>query len=269
MRISFGLLAMGVVAMAGGSAFGQADQQTNARKKILFFSPSYGFRHSVVTRPTTGELSHAEKVLKEMAGKAGYELHVSQDFNDLSNDNQYKQYDAIIFYTTGTPPINRKALMKYIREGGALVGIHTATDTFHSDGGCGKAWPEYVSMIGGSFKTHGSQQEVVFKIEDPSHPAAAVVPAGWRIKDEIYLFNNYSRDNVKVLLSVDTEKLSDEVLKELQMKRGGDYPVSWVREEGDGRVFYTSLGHREDVWTNPVWQKHVLAGLDWAMGAKK
>lgn len=269
MRINIGFLALGVVAMAGGTVFGQAERADSARKKILFFSPSFGFRHSTVTRPTTGELSYAEKVLQKMADKAGYELHVSQDFNDLSNDDQYKQYDAIIFYTTGTPPINRNSLLKYIREGGAFIGIHPATDTFHSDGGCGKAWPAYVKMIGGSFRTHGSQQEVAFKIEDPSHPAAAVIPADWRVKDEIYQFNNFSRDNVKVLLSIDTEKLSDEVLKGLQMKRGGDYPVSWVREEGKGRVFYTSLGHREDVWTNPIWQKHVLAGIEWAMGASK
>jgi type 1 glutamine amidotransferase len=271
MKISVGLLAAGVLAMVGGTVYGQADQPRDGKKRILFYSQSFGFRHSVVVRPVTGELAYAEKMLKEIAGKAGYEVDVTQDFHELKGRDAYKKYDAVVFYTTGNPPINRDALMKFIRDGGAFIGIHTATDTFHSEGDsapenrCGAPWPEYIRMVGAAFRTHGKQQEVVIKVEDPAHPAARPVPADWKILDEIYLFKDFSRDNAHVLLSVDTAKLSDEALKALKMERGQDYPVAWTRTEGKGRIFYTSLGHREDVWTNPVWQRHLLGGIAWAL----
>lgn len=264
MRLGKWLLALFMVVAVSGSIYGLADKP-QGKKKILFFSPSFGFRHSVVQRPTTGELAHAERVLKEFAGKAGYEVHVSQDCNDLNNPDAYKQYAAIVLYTTGNPPIHRDGLLKYLRDGGALIGIHTATDTFHSDGGCGPKWPEYVRTIGGAFRTHGEQRKVAIKVEDRDNPATKALPADWQILDEIYLFRDFSRDNCHVLLSIDTEKMKDADLAALQMKKGEDYPVAWTREEGKGRVFYTSLGHREDVWTNPVWQNHLLGGMAWAL----
>ena len=276
MRIGVGLLAAGVVAVLGTSVYGQAGKPDGGKKKLLFYSQSCGFRHSVVVRPLTGEPAYAEKMLKEIAGKAGYEVDLSQDYNDLKGGGALKKYDAVVFYTTGNPPINREALMKFVRDGGAFIGIHTATDTFHSEGPsnpaekCGTPWPEYIRMVGAAFRTHGAQREVVIKVEDPSHPAASPVPAGWRILDEIYLFMDFSRDNVHVLLSIDTTQISDEDLKALRMEKDQDYAVAWTRTEGKGRIFYTSLGHREDVWTNPVWQKHLLGGMAWAMqqGAK-
>ncbi|GMV98125.1 MAG: hypothetical protein AMXMBFR83_24770 [Phycisphaerae bacterium] len=258
------LTAAGVAAAVGSSIFGLADAPAGGKKKILFYSASFGFRHSCVARPTDGGLSHAEKVLKEFAGKAGYEVHVSQDFNDLNSAGKLKPYAAVIFYTTGNPPLDREALMGYIRGGGAFIGIHPATDTYHQNNGCCPPWPEYIRMIGGAFAGHDQQQEVAIKVEDPGHPSTRHISSDWRILDEIYRFREFSRDNVHVLLSIDTAKISDESLKKLGMKKGGDYPVSWTRTEGKGRVFYTSLAHREDVWTNPVWQQHLLGGLAWA-----
>lgn len=276
MKIGIGLLAAGAVAVIGGSIFGLAQQEGQAKKadgpkkKVLFFSPSFGFRHSVVNRPwDKGELAYAEKMLKDFAGEAGYDVWVSQDCKDLEGEDAYKQFDAVIFYTTGNPLINRAGLMKYIRDGGAFIGIHTATDTFHSDADYGKSWPEYTHVVGAAFKTHGDQQKVVIKVEDAEHPSVkGIIPADWAILDEIYQFREFSRDNCHVLLSIDTAKISDKSLAALRMEKGKDYPVSWTRTEGKGRVFYTSLGHREDVWTNPVWRKHLLAGMAWAIEKK-
>jgi type 1 glutamine amidotransferase len=265
MRIGIGLAAAVAVASLCGLAAG-ADQAPGAKKKILFFSPSFGFRHSVVTRPMTGQLSYAEKMLKEMAGRSGYEVYFSQDFHDLDNPGAYKQFDAIVFYTTGNPPINREGLLKYVRDGGALIGIHTATDTFHSDGNCGPKWPEYTHLIGAAFRTHGPGHDaIVIKVEDPNNPATKMIKQGWEIRDEIYLFREFSRDNCHVLLSVNTERTSDKSLAAHNMTRGEDCPIAWTRTEGKGRVFYTSLGHLEDVWANPLWQQHVLGGIAWAM----
>ncbi len=256
----------------------KAEGKTDGKKKILFYSESFGFPHSVVRRPLSGEMCHAEKMLKEIGEKAGYEIEVTQTFKDLEKVGQFKDYDAIVLYTTGNPLISREGLLKWLRSGGALIGIHTATDSFHhpmggdvpmTDSEIAKwvipDWPDYTKIMGAAFKTHGKQQTVSFKINDPNHPATKPIPADWQIRDEIYQFDRYNKD-VHLLLSIDTEKLSDEALKELKMKKGEFYPVSWTNTEGKGRVFYTSLGHREDVWTNPVWQQHLLGGIAWALG---
>lgn len=247
-----------VVLVAGGSLFCLAQDKPD-RKKVLLYSQSFGFRHSCVTRPLSGELSHGEKVFKEMATKAGLEVYFSQDFNDLRGDGDFNRFDAIVFYTSGAPPINREALMKWLRSGRAFVGIHCATDTFCD-------WPDYTRMINGCFKTHGpNDQPVTLRIEDAHHPSTAGLGKEWVISDEIYHFRDGSfvRDNCHLLTSVDTEKTN---LEPQKMDKDKEYPVSWHREEGKGRVFYTSLGHREDVWTNPKWQQHVMGGLKWALG---
>jgi type 1 glutamine amidotransferase len=75
----------------------------------------------------------------------------------------------------------------------------------------------------------------------------------------------FTRDRVHVLLSLDTEKtdltgLGPEIVK------GGDYPQAWTRSFGSGRVFYTALGHRDDIWSSdPVFRAHVLGGIRWSL----
>jgi len=258
-----------IVIFLGGTLICLADRVSGGKKKkILFYSQSFGFRHSVVARPLTGELSHAEKVFKEIATKAGYEVYLSQDFNDLSK-KQCNTYDAIVSYTSGNPFINRGEILNWLRNGGAFIGIHAATDSFRGDqkkdGANIKVWPEYIKFIGAAFAGHGKQQPTTMNIEVPDHPATKMLSQGWTVLDEIYLFSKYSRDNVKVLISVDTEKTGKEKLKPMNMKPGGDYPIAWINTEGKGRVFYTSLGHREDVWTNPLYQQHLLGGIAWAL----
>jgi len=254
-----------------------ADKPADGKKKLLFYSQSFGFRHSVVTRPKSGELSHAEKVLKEIGEKAGYQVDVTQDFRDLENEKQLQEYAGIVIYTTGNPLVNRDALLKYLRNGGALIGIHTATDSFHSpmnvdvpmgDGKTAKLsvpdWPEYIRIMGAAFRTHGHQATATMKIHDRNHPATKMLEDGWTLHEEMYLFSRYN-DKVHLLVSMDTDKMDDETLKKLNLKKGEFAPVAWTNTEGKGRVFYTSLGHREDVWTNPVFQQHLLGGIAWAV----
>jgi type 1 glutamine amidotransferase len=126
-------------------------------------------------------------------------------------------------------------------------------------------WPEYVRIMGAAFRTHGSQAAAIMKIHDRNHPATKMLEEGWTIHDEMYLFERYNKD-VHLLVSMDTEKMDAETLEKLKLKKGEFAPVAWTNTEGKGRVFYTSLGHREDVWTNPVYQQHLLGGIAWALG---
>lgn len=242
----------------------QADEgkvEPAPKKKILMYSASFGFRHSCVTRPLDGGLSHAEEEFKTFASQAGYEVFFTQDHNELKNDGQLKRFDAIVFYTTGSPPINRDAFLKWLREGGAFIGVHCATDTFQD-------WKEFGEFMGGYFQTHGPPNHlpVTLDVENPDHPATCMLGEKWTIADEIYHIRDFQADRVKKLISVDKEATPKEIVEQHGFKPDRYYPVSWTNTEGKGRIFYTSLGHREDVWSNPEFQEHLMGGIAWALG---
>jgi len=149
----------------------------------------------------------------------------------------------------------KKSILEFVAGGKGLVGIHAATAA------CQK-WPEYGRMIGGYYGGH-IMDDVTIKLEDPSHPVNA--PLGgksWRIRDEIYLFREpYSRKNLRVLLSLDLSATKDP-----GKRPDKDYAVSWVRQHGKGRVFYCTLGHAPATYWNPTFLRHVLAGVQLAIG---
>lgn len=201
------------------------------------------------------------------AGLATWLPRAREALQALSPEN-LKRYDAVLFCsTTGDLPLpDKEAFVRWVAEGHAFIGIHAATDTFHG-------FPEFVKMIGGEFLTHGPQVEVDCLKDDPAHLATKHLPEPWTLFDEIYQFKNYERSAVHQLLSLD---------KHPNEKTPGFYPVSWTRQYGQGRVFYTSLGHREDIWdpnaadnkgerkNDPEiarqYQQHVLGGIRWALG---
>ncbi len=151
----------------------------------------------------------------------------------------------------------RKALMAYVKNGGGIVGCHAATDT--------RGWDEYNEMIGGRFSGHPWHEPVPVKNDDPDNPInAAFGGTGFAVTDEIYQFNKgfYSRDKQRVLLSLDYDKLK----KKKGSRKDNDYAVSWVKTCGKGRIFYCSLGHRNEIFWNPKVLQHYLAGIQWVTG---
>jgi type 1 glutamine amidotransferase len=239
-------------------------------KKVLFFTKSSGFQHSVITR-RDGALSHAEKILTDVGKAKGFEVVCSKD-GTLFDPDKIGQWDAFVFETTGDltkpsphkdgPPMSAdglKALLDAIDSGKGFVGIHCATDTFGNHRGMGGDDP-YIKMIGGHFGGHGAQQVAKLVVNDPSFPGAKEFASDtFSINDEWYN-NIYLADDMHVIYSHVTEGM-----------KGPDYerpnfPQTWARKQGKGRVFYTSMGHREDVWANPSFQALVLGGLAWATG---
>jgi type 1 glutamine amidotransferase len=220
----------------------------------------------------------AEKALEILAHKSGaFEAVISDDPRLLLGDN-LKQFDALVMNNiherepflpddfarlTG----NRKAeaqafdkavkqsILEYVRSGKGVVGIHAATAALQN-------WPEYGEMIGGYYGGH-IHQEVVIGPEDPKHPVNACFGGKpFTITDEIYISREpYSRKKVRVIASLDLSRMEDP-----QKRPDRDYAVSWVRAFGKGRVFYTTLGHDAATYWNPVFLKHLLAGVQFAVG---
>ncbi|MCA9001317.1 MAG: ThuA domain-containing protein, partial [Planctomycetes bacterium] len=184
---------------------------------------------------------------------------VSRDLNGFT-PGHLAELSAVFFYTTGEVPIpeeGRAALQAFVEKGGGFVGAHCATDTFYE-------WPWYVSMIGGQFDGHpwNSESTVGIKVEDTQHPSTRHLGEGFTITDEIYQHKEpYSRELQHLLMSLDTEKTPMDV--EGIHRTDGDFGLSWTRRQGKGRVFYTALGHRPDVWQDARFRQHLVEGALW------
>ncbi len=243
--------------------FGWAAGAEGKKRRILYFTRSAGFEHSVVKR-NGDELAHSEKVFIDMGKKANLEVIPSKDGRIFDGD--LDQFDAIAFYTSGnltnenkqkTPPMSeagKKKLLDAIAAGKPFVGFHAATDTFRSGG-----VDPYIDMIGGEFVTHGAQQEALMKLTSPKFPGVEGLGDGFRMKDEWYVLAKLN-PKMHVILVQDTEGMTGDRYQR------PSFPATWAKMHGKGRVFYTSMGHREDVWTNDTFQKIVLGGISWALG---
>lgn len=149
----------------------------------------------------------------------------------------------------------KQSILEFVRSGKGVVGIHAATAALQN-------WTEYGEMMGGYYGGH-VHQEVAVKLDDPQHAVNACFEGKpFRIRDEVYIFREpYSRRNLRILLSLDVGQMEDP-----GKRPDRDYAVSWVRQYGKGRVFYTTLGHAVETYWNPLFLKHLLAGVQFAIG---
>jgi type 1 glutamine amidotransferase len=176
-----------------------------------------------------------------------------KNLSKLSADN-LKNYDGVIFAnTTGDLPIpDPQAFVDWIAQGHAFIGMHSASDTYHG-------FSPYIEMLGGEFQTHGAQVGIECLVQDMKHPATRHFGESFCIEqEEVYIIKSYDPAKVHELLTLDKHPN--------HKSQSGHFAVAWVKEHGKGKVFYTTLGHREDVWENPKYQKHILGGIKWALG---
>jgi uncharacterized protein len=259
-----------------------ANSAEAATKKILFFTKSSGFEHSVISWKN-GQPGHAEKVLLQLGEKNDWKFTFSKDGSKFGKD-YLAQFDAVFFYTTGDlcspgtdkqPPMSpegKQALFDYVRSGKGFVGTHAASDTFHTANESAKG-PEryinhgekadpYVRFLGGEFIKHGAQQVATNTVTDPKFPGFENVPPTFAFQEEWYSLKDFAPD-IHVLTVIDAPSM-----KGAEYQRPA-YPSSWARKEGNGRVWFTAMGHREDVWTNPMFQQILVGGIKWALGDVK
>ncbi len=276
-----------------------ASTQPGKGKRLLFFTKSQGFPHSVVTRkngpdgkPLTGpnDLAAAEKTVKEWAENAGYTIEISKEGSIFTPEN-IATFDAFIFYTTGflteppgtqyksdqtsaMTPEGKSALLKAIEEGKGFVGLHSASDTFESpdrktdpvtlapeDWKAAKIDP-YNHMLGAEFTSHGSQQFATIRVGSKTFPGLTDLKE-FTIQEEWYAYTNMGSD-LHVILVQDTTTMKTTNGQREKQYQGPAYPETWARLHGKGRVFYTGMGHRDDVWSNPLYKQIVMAGLAWS-----
>jgi uncharacterized protein len=252
--IALALIASAAAAAAVWPAPSSAARNGKSPKRVLIVSQAAGFRHSSIPVASATAAALGAGSGEWMAvGNAETGEQVAQ----MITAERLKDVDLVFFAnTTGTlnfTPAGRTAFYEWIQNGGAWAGVHSAGDTFHGD-------PDFLNLLRGEFQTHGPQREVEVFNQDDSHPATAHIPASFKIYDEIYEFKNWERGRVHVLLTMHTHP---------QNNSTGDFPVAWTNRVGKGRMFYTSLGHREDVYTKDLYLRHLRGGLRWALGLAK
>jgi type 1 glutamine amidotransferase len=273
-------------------AFGPAHAQTPSKKKLLFLTHPALYKHS--------SLAFAEKAVTELGAKNGFDVTTLEGYKqdpgaiDLSiiTPAYLAQFDGLMMMTNGNLPLTdaqKQALVDYVKSGHGLVGTHCATLTLYD-------YPQFGALFGGYYRRSivptnriDERHVGVLKVEDPSHPATKMLGGSWPLVEEFYQFGTevwdparptenvsqvgrlhiplaFKRENVHVLLSLDTEKMDISDLGP-EIKKGGDYPQAWTRTDGKGRVFYTALGHRDDIWSDdPVFRAFVTGGIRWALG---
>ena len=258
-------------------ALGAADLARAAdapKRRILMYTRSVGFQHPVIARKG-GSLSLAERLVTELGAKNNIEVVCEKDGRIFESED-FPKFDGFLFETQGdltsekcldgSPPMSRggkKALLDAIAGGKGFIGCHCASDTFHSKGPQWQNQPRdqvdpYLAMVGGEFIRHGQQQKSWMRVVDPDFPGIKG-QKDFEMHEEWYSLKNFAPD-LHVILVQDTKGM-----KNVDYDRPS-YPATWARKHEKGRVFFTSMGHREDVWQSDIMQ-HLLAGaLAWTLG---
>ena len=221
-------------------------------KRVLYVTYSAGYRHDSI--PVSAQ------VLRQIGASSGLLDVVATEDLSLISSSSLSGFDAVFFFTSGELPVTdsqKQDLLAFVESGKGFGGVHSATDTFYT-------WPDYGDLIGARFNGHPWVQSVRIDVEDPDHPAVRPLAPYFQIFDEIYQFREFSRERVRVLLTLDTTSVD---LSAPGTNPGTeDFPLAWCRRYGEGRVFYTALGHFESTWRDERFQRMLLQALLWMTG---
>lgn len=237
--------------LAGFAAAACLAPASPGAKRVLVVTETTGYRHA--------SIPVAVETLQRLGDSTGLWTIVAraetpEEVARWISADGLRRVDLVAFVSTtgdlSVTPAGRTAFYNWLAAGGAFVGIHSATDTWHDD-------TTYLDMIGAEFVTHGPQVRVMLHVQDPAHPATAGLPDSFPVFDEIYEFRRWDRARAHVLLSLHAHP---------QTGAPGDYPLAWTRRYGTGRVFYVALGHREDVYALPWYRSFLAGGMRWALG---
>lgn len=249
------VLLTALVALSLSLTLSSCSQKRSEIPTVLVFSKTAGYTHA--------SIPDGIKAIKKLGKEHNFKVHDTQDANEFTEEN-LKQYSAIIFLSTTGDVLNKyqeAAFERYIQSGGGFVGIHAASDTEYH-------WGWYGRMVGGYFRDHPgindphpNVQPGVVHVEDTTHSSTSFLPKEWKRTDEWYSFKNFNED-VNVLLSIDEDSYKGGA----QM---GFHPMSWYHRYDGGRVFYSALGHTKESYTEELFLKHILRGIEYAIGENK
>jgi len=227
-------------------------------------------------------IPHSEYAMRLMGERTGAFEAVASDDVAMYLPQNLRTFDAIILNNSDGPWIRprpedmerlngagddpetaekvlRQSLLDWVSAGGGVVAYHFAI-------GANTHWPQFAELLGAAYWGHPWNEEVGIRVEEPGHPLlAAFAGRDSRLADEIFQFREpYSRQRVRVLLSLDTATTNMKV--PWIERKDGDFALAWVRSYGRGRVFYSAIGHRTEIWWNPAILRFYLDAIQFATG---
>jgi cytochrome c len=237
------------LALCCGLTVGFASAQSANGKRVLVFSKTKGYRHA--------SIPVGQKLIMKFGKENGFAVDTTENATAFTDEN-LKKYSEVVWLSTTADVLNddqQVAFERYIQAGGGYVGIHAATDTEYD-------WTWYNKLAGAQFASHpkNNVQTAEAYVVNRNHPSMEGFPDRWTVKDEFYDFKNFNKD-VTVLI-----KMDEKTYKEGQM--GDDHPIAWFHEFDGGKAFYTNFGHTDETYADPVFMKHLLNGMKWAMADK-
>jgi glucose/arabinose dehydrogenase/type 1 glutamine amidotransferase len=238
------VVALGVVALLPAAAAARSDD----RARVLVFSETAAFRH--------GSIPTGIAAIERLGRNNRFEVDTTEDSAQFTDAN-LARYDAVVWLSTTGDVLDdaqQAAFERYIQGGGGYVGIHSASDTEYD-------WPWYGGLVGAYFNNHPANQTANLVVNDDEHPSTDSLPTVWERFDEWYNFRANPRGNVHVLLTIDERSYSPG-----SGAQGSDHPMAWCHAYDGGRAWYTALGHTNDSYSEPLFLKHVLGGIEWAAG---
>jgi uncharacterized protein len=216
-------------------------------------------------------VSHALSVIERLGYESGtYDTYIRTDSNIVaqrplmttgtpaSGGPSLANIDGIFFLGHRDVPLEpqqRAELAAFVRDGKGFVAAHTALTAFES-------WPEFGELLGGRYDDHpwGVASGTIIN-EDPTFPATKHFAATFPFVDEFYQTKDFSREKTRVLLRLDVARMPPNT----QLRRM-DFPLAWAKTYGKGRVFYSSLGHGNEVWDNRDVAQMYFEAIKWSLG---
>ena len=254
MKHSF-IIAKVVFLLSIVSLIASCSKSRSGRPKILVFSKTAGFHHE--------SIADGNAAIQKLGSQNNFDVDTTTDASMFEEDT-LKKYAAIVFLSTTGDVLNNfqeAAFERYIQAGGGYVGIHAAAD-------CEYDWGWYGRLVGGYFLSHPgindtfpNIQEGVFNVVDQNNDATRHLPKQWKRTDEFYSFKKLNKD-VHVLLSIDENTYHGGV-------NGDNHPMAWYHDYDGGRAFYTNLGHTKESFSEDLYLKHILGGIQYAMDDNK
>jgi len=219
---------------------------TSPRYDVLVFSKTAKFRHD--------SIPDGIRAIRRLGYENGFTVDATEDSRIFLSDSLGK-YEVLVFLSTSGDFLNdaeQAAFEAYIRGGGGFVGIHGAAAGEYD-------WPFYGEIVGAWFDEHPRPQQATLDVVDRMHPSTAHLPTRWERFDEWYNYRSNPRDHVHVLMTLDEQTYEGG-------KMGQDYPIAWAHEFAGGRAWYTGLGHTSESYSEPLFLRHILGGIEWAAG---
>ncbi|WP_121356304.1 ThuA domain-containing protein [Flavisolibacter nicotianae] len=223
--------------------------------RILVFSKTAGYHHE--------SIPDGIAAIQKLGSQNKFSVDTTSNADWITEDS-LKNYSAVVFLSTTGDVLNNYQeadLERYIQSGGGFVGIHAAADAEYD-------WGWYGRLVGGYFLTHPgirdsfpNVQPGTLQVVNKNHVSTKDLPEQWKHTDEFYSFKKMD-STVNVLIKVDEGSFKGGYMN-------GNHPMAWYHDFDGGRSWYTNLGHTKETFREDLFLKHLLGGIQYAIGDNK